>query len=407
MKVYTARQAIFNRKGHVVAYELLFRDGPENFFPDVEPHEATQKLIVRTHLSQGLKHFTADKPALINFSQECLIKRLPMMLPNKQIMIEVLESVEPTDEVYEAIRELFHQGYHIALDDFVYQAEWERFFKFVKLIKFDISQTPIRYLEPLVKQLKAERKNIKILAEKVETKQEVIEAAKMGFDYFQGYFFCKPEMTEKRDVESNKHILLSLYRETLKPEINVKNISKYFEQDLNLSYKLLRFINSGVLPIREKISSIKQAIVYLGESETRKLIAILTTGVLAFDKPKELIRVAILRARFCEILITPLNSKLAESAFLTGLFSLLDAVLDQPMAQILEQLPLAKEIEVALRESEETQICIILRAIKLYESGSWYNTSKEANKLGISYEQLGSAYSEALNWVAAYDRNET
>ena len=160
------------------------------------------------------------------------------------------------------------------------------------------------------------------------------------------------------------------------------------------------------MPIREKISSIKQAIVYLGESETRKLIAILTTGVLAFDKPKELIRVAIWRARFCEILISSVDHKQAESAFLTGLFSLLDAVLDQPMDVILDQLPLSKDIEAALRGTKDTPITIVLRAVKLYESGSWYNTTRGANKLGISYEAMADAYSHALDWVEAYDKNE-
>ncbi|WP_111976457.1 EAL and HDOD domain-containing protein [Algibacillus agarilyticus] len=403
MSVYTARQAIFNRKGHVVAYELLFRDGPDNFFPNIDSHEATSKLIVRTHLSQGIDHFTAGKPALINFNEESLIKQLPFMLPNKKVMIEILENVSPSDEVYEVCKTLFHQGYHIALDDFIYKEEWERFFKYVKLIKFDIMQTPLKYIEPLVKQLKSERKNVKILAEKVESKEELVEAAKMGFDYFQGYFFCKPEMSERKEVESNKHILLGLYRETLKNDLNVKRITRYFEQDLNLSYKLLRFINSGAIPIREKIGSIKQAIVYLGESEMRKLISLLTTSVLAFDKPKELIRVAILRARFAELLTIHVDIKLSEPAFLSGLFSLLDAILDMPMASIIEQLPLDKTIEDALVDENETPLNIILRAVKLYEAGSWHLTTKEAAKLMITYEQMGECYQDAVKWVDTYE----
>ena len=177
MKVFTARQAILNRKEQVIAYELLFRDGPENLFPQIDAHEATSKLIIRTHLNEGIRPMTGGKPALINFSEESLLCGLPLLLPSDQIMIEILEDTNPSEEVYQACRELYHKGYSLALDDFIYKPEWGRFLNLVKLIKFDLMQTPLEKIAPLVEKLKT-RKKLKLLAEKVETKEEVVPPKK-------------------------------------------------------------------------------------------------------------------------------------------------------------------------------------------------------------------------------------
>jgi|TARA_B110000211_G_scaffold234310_1_gene303448 EAL and modified HD-GYP domain-containing signal transduction protein len=403
MNVYTARQAIFNRKSHVVAYELLFRDSAENFFPKVDPHEATAKLIMRTHLNDGLMPITYGKPALINFCQQSLLQELPLLLPNKQVMVEILETVEPSDEVFNACRKLYHQGYHLALDDFIYQPEWARFFNLCRLIKIDLMETPLSKVAPLIASLK-KRKKIKLLAEKVETQEEFEQAKEMGFNFFQGYFFCKPEMQEKRDVEGNKLVLIELYQEVMKIPLNVKALTSYFEHDVGLSYKLLRFINSGIIPISQEICSIKQALVYLGDEKTRKFIALITTAMLADKKPKELIRTAIIRAKFCELAASRAFAALADEAFLVGLFSLLDAILDQSMGSILESLALSDDIADALAESSDTALGILIATIRLYEAGEWYRTENEAQKIGLNYKQLASYYQKAILWADAYDR---
>jgi len=402
MKVYTARQPILNRKQNVVAYELLFRDGAENFFPDVDPHEATSKLIMRTHLNDGLMPITNGKPALINFCQESLLKELPLLLPKKQVMVEILETVEPTDDVYQMCRQLFHQGYHLALDDFIYKPEWSRFFNLIKMVKFDLMQTPLPKLAPLVQALK-KRKNIKLLAEKVENQEEFDQAKEMGISFFQGYFFCKPEMREKRDVEGNQLILLQLYQEALKIPLNVNALSHYFEHDVGLSYKLLRFINSGIIPITQEINSIKQALVYLGDEKTRKFIALLTTAMLAEKKPKELVRMAIIRAKFCEISAQKAFPALSEPAFLVGLFSLLDAILDQPMDYLLSSLSVSEEIAQALKECSTTPLGILIKMVCLFEEGKWYQTENEARKINLNYQQIAEFFKQAVVWSNAYE----
>tara|TARA_R110002124_G_scaffold67546_1_gene183275 strand:+ start:847 stop:2064 length:1218 start_codon:yes stop_codon:yes gene_type:complete len=402
MKIYTARQAIFNRKEHVVAYELLYRGGPENIFPQIDPHRATSKLIMRTHLNHGLALITDGKPALINFPEESILSGLPEILPTKQVMIEILETVTPSDEVYEACQKLYHQGYHLALDDFVYKAEWARFFKLVKLIKFDIQATPLSELAVLINKLK-KKKNLKILAEKVETKDEFLQAKKLGFHYFQGYYFCKPEMSGHHEIDNSQAIMLGLMQECLKTELNINNITSYFERDVGLCFKLFKFINSGIFPLTQNVTSIKNALIYLGDTQTKKLILLLTSGILATNKPKELTRLAIIRARFCELMAAKAMPEYAEAGFMVGLFSLLDAMLDKPLDNLLDDLPLAPEVHAALTSDKPSRLKYILNAVIYYEKGSWYNTKRNAEMVNVTYEELTDYYQNALVWANKYN----
>lgn len=399
--VYTARQAIFNKKQKVVAYELFFRDGPENFFPDVDAHEATSKLIARTHLNDGIRPITSNKQALINFSEESILKGLPFLLNPSEIVIEILETVRPTDEVYAACLDLHSKGYKMALDDFVYKPEWNRFLSLIKMIKFDIMVTPLDSIGPLVKKLKGKKV---LLAEKVETKAEFIQAKEMGFLYFQGYFFCKPEMQKKRDNESNQHVLFLLQREGLRHVLNHNKIAKLFEQDSNLTYKLLRYINSSTFQLTTKIQSLKQALVYLGEDQIRRMISLITTAVLASDKPAELTKMCIIRARFCELIIKKVAPGFLESAFLTGMFSLLDAILDKPIENVIATLPLSEEVVESLTNNKcQTPLGITLRIVKLLENGNWHLTEQEASKLKLDYKFVADCYRQAVTWSDFHD----
>lgn len=401
--VYTARQAIFNRKTHVVAYELLFRDGEENRFPDIDPHEATSKLIMRTHLNEGLSAVSMGKRALINFTEQCLLSGLAELLPKEQVIIEILETVTPSDEIYEKCRALFHSGYILALDDFIYKKEWVRFLPFVKLIKFDISKTPLKSLVGLLEQLK-KLKNIRLLAERVETQEEFKEAKAMGFHFFQGYFFCKPEMRKSKDVDAQSAILVSLYQELSRPHLNIAKISNYFEQDVGLTYKLLRYINSGILPLKTQITSIRQALIYLGEAQIRKLVALLTTATLAKNKSKEITRLSIVRARSCELAVRKVSPGQTDDAFLMGLLSLIGVMLDKPIEDVMETLPVSDDIKEALQDPKcSSPLRIVFNAVCLYEKGSWHLTSLECQKVRLSYDALASAYQQALVWAQQYE----
>jgi len=402
MKVYTARQAILNRKNNVAAYELFFRNNEKNTFPSgINGHEATSKLLGRTYFNKGIKPFTAGKRALINFSEESLIKRLPFLLPKNEILIEILESVTPSDEVFNVCAELAAAGYSLALDDFIYKPQWKRFLTIVRLVKFDIQQTPLDSITHLINELKT-KTNIKLLAEKIETHQEHEHAMQLGFHLFQGFYYHQPEMQHSEEIESTGLLLTLLFREVNKPYINHKKIINLLERDCNLIFKLLCFVNSGIFPIKGKISSVKQAINYMGESQLKELISLFFTAVLSQDKPPELLKTSATRAKFCELVILQLEPIHYDSAFMTGMFSLIDAVLDIPMHDIATRLSLDDYICEALLDDNNTsqsKLSMALRAIKYLERGSWYQAEREALKLSISIDDMNLYYQTAIQWA--------
>ena len=403
MSVFVARQAIFNRKQNVVAYELLFRNSAENFFPDIEEGQATARLIMENQLNLGTRHITSGKTALINIGPDSLKHNLCDFLPCKDVVIELLETIEPTDDNYQLCRELFHKNYKLALDDFVYNEQWERFLKFIKLVKFDIAQTPLSDIAEIVEKLK-QHKKIKILAEKIETQADYHQAHKMGFDYFQGYFFAKPTMHEQQDIDYNYALVVAIYAQVMKPSPDIKQISVLFEADAALAYKLMRLINSGVFPIQSKISSIKQALVYLGHERLKKFVSLIVTAHTAGKKPAELMQVCVVRARFCELIAKQVSISLAGEAFLTGLFSLLDAILDQPMSLLVEKLPFPDDIKAALLNEKNT-LYYILNVVQAYETGSWWTLEKAVILLNVKSDVLPGLYNQAVDWADNYKNN--
>lgn len=403
MSVFVARQAIFNRKQNVVAYELLFRNSAENFFPDIEEGQATARLIMENQLNLGTRHITSGKTALINIGPDSLKHNLCDFLPCKDVVIELLETIEPTDDNYQLCRELFHKNYKLALDDFVYNEQWERFLKFIKLVKFDIAQTPLSDIAEIVEKLK-QHKKIKILAEKIETQADYYQAHKMGFDYFQGYFFAKPTMHEQQDIDYNYALVVAIYAQVMKPSPDIKQISALFEADAALAYKLMRLINSGVFPIQSKISSIKQALVYLGHERLKKFVSLIVTAHTAGKKPAELMQVCVVRARFCELIAKQVSKSLAGEAFLTGLFSLLDAILDQPMSLLVEKLPFPDDIKAALLNEKNT-LYYILNVVQAYETGSWWTLEKAVILLNVKSDVLPGLYNQAVDWADNYKNN--
>jgi len=403
VSVFVARQAIFNRKQNVVAYELLFRNSAENFFPDIEEGQATARLIMENQLNLGTRHITSGKTALINIGPDSLKHNLCDFLPCKDVVIELLETIEPTDDNYQLCRELFHKNYKLALDDFVYNEQWERFLKFIKLVKFDIAQTPLSDIAEIVEKLK-QHKKIKILAEKIETQADYHQAHKMGFDYFQGYFFAKPTMHEQQDIDYNYALVVAIYAQVMKQSPDIKQISALFEADAALAYKLMRLINSGVFPIQSKISSIKQALVYLGHERLKKFVSLIVTAHTAGKKPAELMQVCVVRARFCELIAKQVSKSLAGEAFLTGLFSLLDAILDQPMSLLVEKLPFPDDIKAALLNEKNT-LYYILNVVQAYETGSWWTLEKAVILLNVKSDVLPGLYNQAVDWADNYKNN--
>lgn len=395
VKTFAARQPIFNRAKNVIAYELLFRDSEKNFFPAHVPGDvATSKLLVNTLLNMDLDDVTDEKPALINFPENILKSNFSDLAPSKKVIIEVLETVSPSDETYEWIRKLFHKGYTIALDDFVFKPEWERFFKFVKLIKIDIMETPLDTIADILPKIK--KHNIKLLAEKVETYQEFKECKEAGFNYFQGYFFCKPEMIHSTGPSLSSHLLVQIYNEASKEEPDLKIIRNLFSQEPELSCKLLTYLNKLS---SKKVSSLYQGVSYLGIDNIRKLTSLLITAEISPKKPRELVNTSIVRSRFCELIAS--SSKFheyKERAFITGLFSTLDALLDREMYEIVSRLPLNEDVKSALINPESNDLGLILSLAISYQKGDWDMVQLQARALGVKNTLLSSCYKKAMQW---------
>lgn len=399
MQIYTARQPILDAGSNIVAYELLYRDGSSNSFPNIDPHTATGKLILNTHLNQGLSKSTSGKTAFINFTEECLLSGFPELLPSNKVVIEILESVRPTDAIYKICEELFNKGYILALDDFIYAKEWHRFFKFIKLIKFDISKTPLPRIRKIVEHVKTNF-DIKILAERVETLEEFTEAKAMGFDLFQGYYFYRPEIQNSNDIQPSYEILIQLLREFNKETMDTDIIIECFKSDVALAYKLLSYVNSGTLKNNEIISSIKNAIIYLGPIKTRRLMLLFTLSSLSSAKSREVINVSVIRAKTCEMVASNVAPGLKDEAFLTGLLSMIGPLMGMDNAEVLKDLPISEDIKRAILENKDQSILsLIYNASRLVQEGSWHLTTLECLKLRIDYDWLCGVLQESTVWA--------
>ena len=397
MYFYVARQPILDAEKQLFGYELLFRDGVDNVFPDVDENEATTRLIEGSQFNLGLEHLTGDKPAFINFTLDTILKNYPAMLPPETTVVEILETVTPSKKLLAAVKELDKKGYVIALDDYEHKPVWRHFYPYIDFIKIDLRAMSFEEVKQVMLDVR-EFKHIKFLAEKVETLEEFEQCKALGFTYFQGYFFFKPEMVKTKNLSPSQLVLAELLAETSSESIDLAKITQIFERDINLAYKLLRYSNSSIFKRRGDISTIKQAIVSLGQYELKKFLSLLFTASVNNGKPQELLKLSMVRARFCEKLADLDKACDASMAFLTGMLSLIDAILDEDIKTLMEKLPLSIEIKNALVDNQG-QLATFLQLAKSYERGQWEQESKLETSLNLSGEQVPSIYADAITWA--------
>lgn len=395
MLFYVARQPILDSHKQLVGYELLFRDGLKNAFPDINPHEATSRLISGSHFNLGLDNITDGHPAFINFPELSLLVRVPEILPKETVVIEILEDTAPSQEMVEVCAKLKAAGYRIALDDFVYDASWRPLMPYVDMVKIDLLAHDRPTLFRMVKALR--EFNVTLLAEKVETHDEFQYCLTLGFTLFQGYFFARPEVMQRQVLSPSRINMLELLGKLGANECQFSEIESIISRDLSLTFKLLRHVNSAAFAKQKDISSIHQALVYLGEAELRKFIAILAAANLGADKPDELLRMSVTRARFCELLAQQRQDKNAAKAFLVGLFSLLGTLLDAPLEQVLERLPVADDIKAALL-GQGGPLGPYLELMLDYERAIWDGVQELSRRLGLNQQALPDVYLDAVGW---------
>jgi len=397
MFFYAARQPILDRDKTLFGYELLFRDGVENAFPNIDGDEATSKMIEGSQFAFGLDDFLGDKPGFINFTLETLVKKYPSMLPKEQVVVEILETVQPGKRLLMECQQLKEQGYTLALDDYEHKTVWRHFYPYIDIIKIDFRTTNIAQIEE-IKQAITAFPHIKLLAEKVETNAEFQQALEQGFSYFQGFFFSKPEMMQTRALSPSQLALAELLYETSKADMDLASIAEVFKRDVTLSYKLLRYSNSAIFRRRAEIETIKHAIVVLGQAELKKFLSLLFTAQISTDKPAELMRLAMTRANFAESLAALGKNVALEKAFLTGMMSLMDAILDEPIDSVMEKLPLANEIKDALIHKTGI-LANYLQLIQCYENADWTHANQIITELKLDPDKIPDAYHHAVQWA--------
>lgn len=395
MNIFVARQPIFDKNKNVVAYELLYRNNLNNKYTAEDGNKATYKLIANSFYMIGVERLTEGKRALINFTEDLLKEEIGAMLPKELVVIEILETVEPTKEVLEACTRLKNKGYIIALDDFVFHEKYKEFIELADIIKIDFTITLNEERKNIMKRI--DKKNIKFLAEKVETEEEFKEAISYGYTYFQGYFFSKPSIISAKDIPVNKLAHMKILDNL--NNMDFEDLEVLIKQDVALSYKLLKTVNSSFYGFKNKVGSIKQAMSLIGEEEMFKWVYIIIVNSISEDVPNELVKTSLIRAKFCEeIAIKTKLHKYKFNVYITGLLSVIDVMLDIPMKEAIKNLAVPDEVKYALLGGNN-YLNNILKLVISYEAGDWDSTLIMSNVIKLSDDSIGECYLKALEWV--------
>jgi EAL and modified HD-GYP domain-containing signal transduction protein len=391
--IFIGRQAIYDKQLKVFAYELLSRSNAEHneaFVSELNANHATTIVMLNALTEIGLQQIVANQPAFINFTYDFLVGEFKIPdLPN-QLVLEILEDVKVTDELIAAVKGLSDKGYLIALDDFIYHEKMLPLVEISDIIKIDILQLNEQDLREHVNKLR--QYDVRLLAEKVETQKQYELCTELGFDYFQGYFFCEPKIVAGQRAPSNRITIINLLAQLQDPEVHIEKLEELISQDLALSFRLLKYINSAAFALQRKVDSIHHAIVMLGLNTIRSLANLMLMSNFD-DKPHDLLVIAIIRARMCEELALNVDKKMKDTFFTAGLFSVIDALMDSPMEDVVAQLPLTNDLRDALLEQKG----IIGEALKCciaFERADWGNVQFQ----DLDEMTIQKSYFNAVIW---------
>ncbi|HEX4228379.1 MAG TPA: EAL domain-containing protein [Bryobacteraceae bacterium] len=400
MELLFARQPIFDRNRKVVAYELLYRSDRLNEFDGTDERVATAKVINAVFYSPDGRNLLGGKTAFINFPASLLVDDSAELLPRNRVVVEILETVEPTPEVIEACKRLRSKGYALALDDFVDLEGGHPLVQFADYVKIDLTITDRKEGERIFARYR--RSGCRLLAEKVETEEDFRWAAALGFSLFQGYFFSRPIMSSVREAAGFKLNFLELLKNLSAPQLDFTGIASIVNREPTLSYKLLRFANSALLGRKQPARTVKQALSFVGEIALRKWLSIVIIMDLASDTADEVMTNVLMRARLCEILAEPSGLKARKAELFTlGLFSRLDKLFSQPLSELIADINLADDIRNTLLETVTTPHAVsrLWTLILAYEVGDWNRACELLPQLNLEPATLTAAYFDAVSWA--------
>jgi len=391
---FVARQPILTREEKVFGYELLFRNGVDEYFHSSDI-EAASRSTLNTSMLMGLDVLCDGRRAFINCTREVLLKDYVTLLPSTQTVVEILESVPADDLVLAACQRLKEAGYLIALDDFITADPREPLVEIADIVKVDLRQVSFEAAAEISKRYGPWR--CRMLAEKVETREEFTAAKNAGFVYFQGYFFQRPETLHAQEIPANRLNYLRMWQAVAKSELDVREIENVIKSEASLCYRLLRYLNSPVFGFANEIHSVRHALAILGEREVRRWVRLVATLGAGQDKSSELVLSALVRARFCELL-SPKIPHGESDLFLLGLLSLMDAILEIPMIRVLESVAVDREMRAVLLGGP-SHLRSFYQLMLAQESGEWQAGSELARQLHLSESEVAEKYWEAVHWA--------
>jgi EAL and modified HD-GYP domain-containing signal transduction protein len=393
---YVARQPILDLRGRVHGYELLFRDGPQQLQFSGDGDHAT-RTILDNMVIFGLEKLTGGLPAFVNCTHEALTGRLVDVLSPSMFVLEILEDIEPTPELIRACCRLKTAGFRLALDDFRWRPGSELLVEIADYIKIDFTLSDKEERRAIMEHLQG--RAMALVAEKVETQEQFREARDEGFTLIQGYYFCRPQLIENRKVPANKLTQVEILRLLREDNLNFEKLCSLVKRDASLTYRLLRLLNSPACAVRQEVSSIKSALIAIGEEGFRRIAMLAIASELNAGQPSELLRLAFVRGRFCELAAEECGLDPKEQ-YLVGMLSLLPAMLRVPMQQLTPALPLREAICVALMGAAVPER-MLLEWLICHEHGQWDECDKIVDQNSFDQLKLLHCYAEAVLWAEA------
>jgi c-di-GMP-related signal transduction protein len=390
---YVARQPIFDREENVFGYELLFRDELENAFSG-DTDEASRATLDRS-LLMGLDVLCDGRRAFVNCTRDTLIKGLVTLLPSASTIVEVLGSVPADPDVIAACRNLKEAGYLIALDDYVANDARAQLAELADIIKVDVKLTTDDQQCALIKGYGPWR--CRMLAEKIETQKDFARAQEQGFIYFQGFFFRRPEMMNTRDLPANRWNYLRLLQEISRPELDLAELEDLIKAEASVCYRLLRYLNSAVFGLKSEIHSVRHALSMLGEREVRRWVRLVAAVGAGREKTTDLVLSALVRGRFGELL-QPVVPHGESDLFLLGLLSLIDAMLELPMPEVLERVRLDHATKAVLL-GQPSLLRPVNQLMLAHESGEWEASAQLSEAMHLDPEEVANYYRRAQQWA--------
>jgi c-di-GMP-related signal transduction protein len=403
-KFFLGRQPILDRNQKIIGYELLFRTA-DTLSANITDHSQAGFSVILSALSSfGLEEVLGKHKGFFNVTDKLLMSDTLELLPRDQIVIELLETIEVTEAVVARCLELKRKGFSLALDDNVYNPQYEQLYSIVDIVKIDILQVSGSALANMVKVL--DKYPVTLLAEKVEDTVQFRECLELGFELFQGYYFARPSVLQKKRVDVSDTALLRLLQQVLQ-EADMKEIEETFRQNPGLTYNLLQLVNSVAMGLREEIKTLRHALTVLGLQQLKRWVQLVLFSHGEHGVVSPLLETAAIRGRLMELLIQKQGIAYGgrdypDRAFMTGVLSLVDVLFETPMEHIVNQLNLADDVRQALltREGEMGRLLMLVESV---ESTNFQAAAKLLRDSEYSMEMLLDAQLAAINWANRLD----